>query len=238
MLAEEGISKVMHKGHFERYGWISSSKGNSIELYQSSPSIRLTVSDGKGKQWKQDDSISYLYQHYIFNSDKIFVKLGNISSSPVEYWLRAREIPVVRGEQPVNQYKKLSADRDNDSIWNANRMIDLTEDRVCCAEGSINSYSGDSVDYWKINMAWDLVDDPKPLQFTIESEEELGVSIYPGIMENVETRRFEYTPVDGVYTYYIRIQACNPGAAGYSFCIQSNSSSEKKTFMSIEGEIK
>lgn len=238
MLAENGIVKVMDKGHFQRYGWISKSKGNSIELYQSRPSVRLTVSDGEGKQWKQDDNTGHLYQHYVLNSDRIFVTLENISSSPVEYWLRVWEISDARGEQPVNQYKRLSAARDNDNIWNAERMIDLTGGRICCAEGSINSYSGDSVDYWKINMAGDLVDGPKPLQFTIESEEDLRVKIYPGIIEHGETRRFEYTPIDGVYTYYVRIQACNPCAAGYSFCIQSDSDSEKKTFMSIEEEIK
>jgi hypothetical protein len=238
MLAEKGIVKVMDKGHSQRYGWISKFKGNSIELYQSSPSIRLTVSNGKGKQWKQDDNASYLYQHYVLNGDRIFVTLENISSSPVEYWLKAREISDARGEQPVNQYNGLSADRDNDSIWNAEHIIDLTGDRICCAEGSINPYSGDSVDYWKINMAGNLVDSPKPLRFTIESEEDLRVEIYPGIMEHGETRRFEYIPIDGVYTYYIRIQACNPVAAGYSFCIQSDSNSERKTFVSIEEEIK
>jgi len=237
MLAEKGIVKVMDEGRSQRYGWMSKSKGNSIELYQSSPSVRLTVSDGKGKQWKQDDNPGYLYQNYAFDSDRIFVTLENISSNPVEYWLMARETSDAHGEQPRNQYKRLSADRYNDNIWTAELMIDLTGDRMCCAEGSINSYSGDSVDYWKINMAGDLVDGPKPLQFTIENGEELGVSVYPGIIEHRETRRFEYTPIDGVYTYYIRIQVCNPGAVRYSFCIQSNSSSEKKTFMSIEEEI-
>jgi hypothetical protein len=180
---------------------------------------------------------NYLYQHYVFNSDKIFATLENISSSPVEYWLKAREILDARSEPLGDRHRRLSADRDNDNIWAAEHIIDLTGDRVCCAEGSINSYSGDSVDYWKVNMAGDLVDDPKPLQLTIESEEELEVRIYPGIMEHGETRRFKYTPIDGVYTYYIRIQARNPGAARYSFCIQSDSDSDKKTFMSIEEEM-
>jgi hypothetical protein len=238
MLAEKGIVKVLDKGRSQRYGWMSKSKGNSIELYQSSPSVRLTVSDGKGKQWKQDNNTGYLYQNYAFDSDRIFVTMENISSDSVEYWLKAREISDARDEQPANQRRRLSADRDNDNIWTAEHIIDLTGDRICCAEGSINSYSGDSVDYWKINMAGDLIDGPKPLQFAIENEEELEVRIYPGIIKHEETRRFQYTPIDGVYTYYIRIQACNPCAARYSFCIQNNSSSEKKTFASIEEELK
>ncbi len=238
MLAEKGIVRALGKGRSQSYGWLSESKGNSIELYQSSPSIRLTVSDGKGKQWKQDDNSSYLYQNYVFNSDRIFIVMENISDSLVEYWLRAREISDARDEQAANQLGRLSADRHNDSIWTAERMIDLTGDRICCAEGRINSYSGDSVDYWKLNMAGDLIDEPMSLQFTIEDGEELRVSIYPGIVEHRETRRFQYTPIDGVYTCYIRIEACNPGAARYSFCIKSNSGSEKKTFMSIEEEIR
>lgn len=213
----------------------------SILSYQETPRescISLAVSDDNGNLWKPvDTKDKNLHCSYIIEgikSRKVNIRVENGSNREVKYWLKAA---------PVESKKQDNSEPNNDNLWDAEQMIDLTRDgntyRVCKAKGTLDVSAGDAIDYWKINIDEDIVDGSQSSKLKVEVEEEGNVKLKIFPLEGFD-RVNKHDLISGVYTYYIGVYTNKYEPIKYviSCSLTDDESLNLKEFESIEEEIK
>jgi hypothetical protein len=178
---------------------------SQISFYQEQPEKpilkieKLEVSNNAA-EWESIADANSRYNIFKKENDsEILIKISNIGENSVECWLKIADITQNKSEDRSSK---------NDKIWNAEQVVDLAQDRICVAKGEFAPI-GDTVDYWKINIDENIIDDKSDAKkvLKIHYPDDIKVSLFPGKQEaDGNTTLSEFNLQNGIYTYYIKVQ--------------------------------